>query len=158
MTSEIPETSETPETEWATVDYVVDIVAVDPDGQVLEIQRRWDPFAGKWALPGGYVDAGETSKRAAVRELGEETGVEVTEDDLILVGVFDTPDRDPRGRVVSVAYAALVPAGTTAVAADDAAATRWMPLTADPDDLAFDHAEILHTARGTLAWAGLPRL
>ncbi|MDL5198685.1 NUDIX hydrolase [Streptomyces sp. ALI-76-A] len=122
-------------------------------GDVLLIERGWPPYAGQLALPGGYVDPGETSRAAAARELREETGVRIAEEDLVLVGVYDHPDRDPRGRFVSVAYMATVPDGTTARAGDDAAAVRWAPL-APPRDalaLAFDHSQIVADAWHRLA-------
>ncbi|MDV9188205.1 NUDIX hydrolase [Streptomyces sp. SR27] len=127
--------------------YTADVVAVTDDGRVLLIQRGWDPYAGHWALPGGHVDDGETSRAAAVRELEEETGVRVTEDELRLIGVWAQPGRDPRGRYVTVAYLAVVPAGTRATAGDDARDARWWPLTGLPERLAFDHADILAAAR-----------
>ncbi|MFB7938005.1 NUDIX domain-containing protein [Streptomyces sp. NPDC056049] len=123
--------------------YTADVVAVTDDGRVLLIRRGWDPYEGHWALPGGHVDHGETSLRAAVRELEEETGVRVAEDELRLVGVWDQPDRDPRGRYVTVTYRATVPADTRATAGDDARDARWWPLTDLPERLAFDHADIL---------------
>ncbi|MFF0486762.1 NUDIX domain-containing protein [Streptomyces sp. NPDC004435] len=123
--------------------YTADVVAVTEDGRVLLIKRGWDPYEGHWALPGGHVDCGETGLRAAVRELEEETGVRVTEDELRLVGVWDQPDRDPRGRYVTVTYLATVPADTRATAGDDARDARWWPLTGLPERLAFDHADIL---------------
>ncbi len=138
---------------FETVRYTADVVAVRADdGAVLLIERGWDPFEGDLALPGGHVDPGETSRAAAVRELLEETGVQVTEDDLTLVGIYDAPRRDPRGRYISAAYAVTVPAGTTAQAGDDAAAVQWVPL-ADAagmgpagDVLAFDHGAIVYAA------------
>jgi 8-oxo-dGTP diphosphatase len=133
---------ETPE----TINYTADVICLR-DGHVLLIERGWDPHKGKWALPGGHVDPGETSRAAAARELLEETGVRVSPDALVLVGVYDAPGRDPRGRYVTVAYLAEVPVDTTAQAGDDAAAVRWAPLDTPSDDLAFDHAQILHDAR-----------
>jgi 8-oxo-dGTP diphosphatase len=130
---------------FETIRYTADVVAIDPDGRVLLIERGWDPFEGYSALPGGHVDPGETSRAAAVRELLEETGVEVTKDDLTLIGVYDAADRDPRGRYISAAYLARVPAGTRAVAGDDARAADWFPLDALPP-LAFDHEDILRAA------------
>ncbi|MGY5634183.1 NUDIX domain-containing protein [Streptomyces sp. UC1A3] len=127
-----------------TVHYTADVVCFR-GGDVLMIERRWPPFEGRFALPGGHVDPGETPRDAAVRELLEETGVQVHADDLTLVGVYDDPGRDPRGRYVTVAYAVAVPAGTDAVAGTDAAAVRWLPAGA-PGDLAFDHARILSDA------------
>lgn len=108
---------------------------------VLLIQRGWDPFKGAWALPGGHVDAGETSREAAARELGEEAGVEVDAAVLRQLGVYDAPGRDPRGRYVTVAYVAIVDR-LVPVAGDDAVAARWWPLN-DLPELAFDHADIL---------------
>lgn len=131
-----------------TVRLTSDVVILRGDGTVLLIERGWDPFKDAWALPGGHVDPGESSLQAAVRELHEETGLTVAADDLVQVGVFDEPDRDPRGRYVTVAYLGFVPAGTTAVAGDDARTARWWPLT-DLPELAFDHSNILATALQT---------
>ncbi|MBD2818520.1 NUDIX hydrolase [Streptomyces rochei] len=114
-------------------------------GHVLLIERGWDPYEGYWALPGGHVDTGETSVAAAARELEEEAGIAVPVADLRQVGAFDAPGRDPRGRYVSVAYTATLPAPVPPTAGDDATAARWWPLDALPD-LAFDHADILAAA------------
>lgn len=127
--------------------YTADVVCVRGDGEVLLIQRGWPPYKGAWALPGGHVGPGESARSAGARELWEETGVGVDPEDLIEVGVYDDPDRDPRGRYVTVAYAVRVPADTTARAGDDAKATRWARLG---DDLAFDHAVIARDALHTL--------
>jgi ADP-ribose pyrophosphatase YjhB (NUDIX family) len=125
--------------------YTADVVCIR-EGEVLVIERGWGPFKGYRALPGGHVDEAETALAAAVRELREESGVEIAPGALTLLGVYDRPDRDPRGRYVTVAYMAEVPAGTTAQAGDDAAAVHWVPLDA-PGDLAFDHGQILADAR-----------
>ncbi|MFD4528419.1 NUDIX domain-containing protein [Streptomyces sp. NPDC058470] len=127
-----------------TIRYTADVVLLAA-GHVLLIERGWDPFKGRWALPGGHVDAGETSLAASVRELEEETGITVPAADLRQVGAFDAPGRDPRGRYVSVAYTATLPMPLRPTAGDDATAARWWPLTALPD-LAFDHADILASA------------
>jgi 8-oxo-dGTP diphosphatase len=112
--------------------------------KVLLIQRDRDPFAGAWALPGGFVDPKETVEEAARRELLEETGVE----DVYLeqLYTFSRVDRDPRDRVVSVAHYALVrPQDHPARAASDARDARWFPLQ-DAKHLAFDHDDILRLA------------
>src|SRR5687768_8044699 len=93
----MPETSE-------TIRYTADVVATSPDGHVLLIERGWDPHKGQWAHPGGHVDPGETSRDAAARELAEEAGVYAAPEELDQIGTFDQPDRDPRGRYVTVAY------------------------------------------------------
>ncbi|UCM91841.1 NUDIX hydrolase [Streptomyces marincola] len=114
------------------------------NGRVLLIERGWAPFEGRWALPGGHVDAGETSREAAARELVEETGIRVAADALRQVGVFDAPHRDPRGRYVTVAYTATLPAPAQPLAGDDARAARWWSLSQLPT-LAFDHDHILNS-------------
>jgi 8-oxo-dGTP diphosphatase len=134
---------------FETIRYTADVVALTPDGHVLLIERGWEPHKGAQAFPGGHVDAGETSLQAAVRELAEETGVHVNPADLRQIGVWDRPDRDPRGRYVTVAYLAVVPTGTPIVAGDDARTARWWPLGDLPPQLAFDHDEILSAAVGS---------
>jgi 8-oxo-dGTP diphosphatase len=131
---------------FETIRYTADVVALTPGGKVLLIEREWPPHEGAWALPGGHVDPGETSLAAAARELAEETGVTVNADDLRQIGVWDAPDRDPRGRYITVAYVALVPTGTTITAGDDARTARWWPLDNLPKQLAFDHSAILSAA------------
>lgn len=139
-------TQATTDTEtFETIHYTADVVATTPDGHVLLIERDWPPYEGTWALPGGHVAEGETSRAAAARELTEETGVQIAPADLRQIGVFDRPDRDPRGRYVTVAYLAEVPTGTPATAGGDARTARWWHLNALPP-LAFDHDHILHAA------------
>jgi 8-oxo-dGTP diphosphatase len=112
--------------------------------QVLLIQRDRDPFAGKWALPGGFVEIDEAPEKAAHRELQEETGL--TGVDLEQFHTFGEPKRDPRGRTVSVAYFGLVNiADHAAQAADDARSLAWLPVR-KPPALAFDHDRILAMA------------
>ncbi|MEU9655328.1 NUDIX hydrolase [Streptomyces chartreusis] len=130
---------------FETIRYTADVVCIR-GGAVLLIERGWPPHKGQLALPGGHVDPGETSRTAAARELLEETGVRVDADDLTLIGIYDTPDRDPRGRYVTAAYLVTVPDDTTAQAGDDAAAIRWTPLD-DTGSLAFDHSDIVAAAR-----------
>ncbi|MEU0660265.1 NUDIX hydrolase [Streptomyces lavendulocolor] len=128
-----------------TIRYTADVVVTTTDGYVLLIKRGWEPFVGQWALPGGHVDQGETSRAAAARELAEEAGVYAMEEELEPVGTFDRPDRDPRGRYVTVAYRLTVLPGTNVEAGDDAAAVEWWPLS-DLPPLAFDHGDIISAA------------
>jgi 8-oxo-dGTP diphosphatase len=116
--------------------------------KVLLIERALDPFKGRWALPGGFVHVDETLDAAARRELEEEAGLKNVF--LEQLYTFGTVDRDPRERVVSVAYYALVRlAAHETRAATDAADARWFPVSKVPG-LAFDHAEILALALARL--------
>jgi len=109
---------------------------------VLLIQRREPPFAGMWALPGGFVNIDEALEEAAQRELEEETGLK--EGYLEQLYTYGNPDRDPRGRVITVAYFALIAADASfhAQGGSDAAGAAWHPVD-DLPLLAFDHAEII---------------
>ncbi|MBN8249551.1 MAG: NUDIX hydrolase [Verrucomicrobia bacterium] len=130
-----------------TVDCVV-FGLDEGDLKVLLIQRDLEPFAGRWALPGGFVRGEESLEEAARRELAEETGLR--EIFLEQLYTFGSPDRDPRERVVSVAYYALVAlAGHRPQAATDARQAAWFSVD-DAPDLAFDHDHILATALGRL--------
>ena len=124
-----------------------DVVALTiREGQlaVLLIKRAKDPFARSWALPGGFVEIDEPLDEAARRELKEETGLEPI--DLEQLYTFGEPDRDPRERVITVVYLALVPPDRSAVrAATDAEAVGWFGMHGLPT-LAFDHHEILRLA------------
>ena len=115
------------------------VTAESPSPSVLLIRRR-NPPAG-WAIPGGFVDPDEDLIDAARRELHEETGL--TPPTLEQLATFGHPDRDPRGRTISVVYGARLRHAVPPAAGDDAAAARWFPLDALPTDLAFDHAAIL---------------
>lgn len=138
-----------------TVDMVV-FTVVDFDLKVLLIERGKDPFAGHWALPGGFVrvgdgvdDQGEDVDDAAARELQEETGLSSRDVFLEQLYTFGKAGRDPRGRVVSVAYYALVPADRVrrVRAGDDAVDATWFSVSRlDRVELAFDHAEIIEVA------------
>ncbi|MGH2346915.1 MAG: NUDIX domain-containing protein [Chloroflexota bacterium] len=123
-----------------TADAVVFTIQ-DQQLQVLLIQRAAEPFKGFWALPGGFVEEGETTADAVRRELEEEAGVrDVSFDQL---RTFDAPGRDPRGWIVTVAYLALIDAARVhPVAADDAADARWWP-AADLPPIAGDHEAII---------------
>ena len=124
-----------------TVDTVV--LTLEETPSILLIQRGNPPFVGAWALPGGFVDEGETVAEAAPRELGEETGLRV--EPLEMLGVYDTPGRDPRGWTVSVVYLARIPARVEVKGGDDASDARWFVVDELPE-LAFDHAVIVADA------------
>jgi 8-oxo-dGTP diphosphatase len=126
-----------------TVDLVI-FTLLQKALHVLLVKRRQAPFAGMWALPGGFVHMEESLEDAARRELHEESGVE----DVYLeqLYTFGEPQRDPRTRVITVAYFALVRAEQQRLrAATDAAAVNWFPAYAPPA-LAFDHGQILDYA------------
>lgn len=126
-----------------TVDAVV-FGLDEEDLKVLLVERDLEPFKGRWALPGGFVHEDEGLDEAARRELQEETGLERIF--LEQLYTFGDVGRDPRGRVVSVAYYALVKLGDHKVrAATDAREASWFPVW-DPPSLAFDHDRILQTA------------
>jgi 8-oxo-dGTP diphosphatase len=121
---------------------------------LLLIERREPPFAGSWALPGGFVrvgdafdDQGESLEDAARRELVEETGVALDRTWLAQLGAYGDPFRDPRMRIISVAFHALIPADLAPVVTggSDASDARWVPIPTLPE-LAFDHARIVTDA------------
>lgn len=128
-----------------TVDIVV--LTVTHQLEVLLVERGGEPFLGRLALPGGFVLPAESVDDAAGRELHEETGIgpaDLPDVHLEQLGTFGAVDRDPRMRVVSVAYLALSPKRPVPTAGSDAAVARWMPVAeALGEGLAFDHAEIL---------------
>lgn len=112
--------------------------------EVLLVKRSAEPYKGTWALPGGFVEISESLEAAAARELAEETGI--TGACLEQLHAFGRPDRDPRERVISVAYFALIPwDGVRISASSDAADVGWFGLDELPP-LAFDHREILDMA------------
>jgi 8-oxo-dGTP diphosphatase len=120
----------------------VDCVVFDRVGRLLLIQRANPPFRGRFALPGGFVDVGETVEEAALRELEEETGIAGRI--IRLIGVYSDPKRDPRGHSVSCAFL-VRPSATKVKGGDDAASASFV------DDwrgqkLAFDHATIVADA------------
>src|SRR6266852_6101057 len=128
------------------------------DLQVLLVKRRSWPYEGMWAIPGGFVNMDESLETAAKRELQEETGVQ----DVYLeqLYTFGDPGRDPRTRVITVVYFALLDSARLQVrAADDAADVDWFPVYNLPEELAFDHAKILEYAldrlRGKLDYTNI---
>jgi 8-oxo-dGTP diphosphatase len=125
----------------------VDVVIVTREARprVLLIRRKHEPFKGCWAIPGGFVEIDEPLDAAARRELFEETSVRTN--DLVQLHTFGDPQRDPRGRIISVAYLALLDADRLQPrAGDDAAEVGWFSLR-QPPKLAFDHKDILAVAR-----------
>jgi len=114
--------------------------------QVLVIERDNEPYRGQAALPGGFLRANEDLGETAERELAEETGLDGRSLHLEQLATYGAPDRDPRGRVVSVAYLTIAPDLPIPVAGSDARAATWMPVDAVCGKLAFDHGRILGDA------------
>ncbi|MBN2404945.1 MAG: NUDIX hydrolase [Coriobacteriia bacterium] len=137
-----------PEYEYPRPALTADVVLLREQAgtrEVLLIQRRFDPFAGQWALPGGFVDEWELAEGAARRELAEETGV-VWDGPLSLVGIFGKRGRDPRGWTVSAVYLAVLGEKEVSPSAgDDAGEVGWFDVAELPS-LAFDHDEVLQAA------------
>ncbi|MEM7244731.1 MAG: NUDIX domain-containing protein [Acidobacteriota bacterium] len=140
---------------WPKADITVDCVVFgleeQEDGPRVLLVRRGkpdEPFHGRWALPGGFIEMDESLEESARRELESETGVSLSY--LEQLYTFGTPGRDPRGRVVTIAYLALVrPNDVELAAADDADDARWFAVDALPE-LAFDHDAIIELARRRL--------
>lgn len=108
--------------------------------EILLIQRAFDPFCGKWALPGGFVDMDELLADGCLRELEEETGLQLEE--VTLFKVADRLDRDPRGRTISAVFYGFAETDAAVSGGDDAAQADWFPIDELPE-MAFDHAEII---------------
>ena len=115
----------------------VDAIVCDEQGRVLMIERRNPPHG--WALPGGFVDVGESCENAVARETMEETGLEAVS--VRQFRTYSDPGRDPRGHTVAVVY--IVEVRGEVQAADDARDARWYELDALPGEVAFDHRQIL---------------
>jgi len=112
------------------------------DGKILLIKRKNDPFKGKWALPGGFVECGETTEGAIIREVKEETNVDIEVEGLL--GVYSDPERDPRGHVVSVCYTGTVRRKGDERGGDDAEEAKFIDVKEIKNgDLAFDHFGII---------------
>lgn len=123
-----------------TVDIVL-LMDTLPFPDVLLIRRKNPPFKDLWALPGGFLDMDETLEASALRELHEETNISNVQ--LTQIGIFGHPDRDPRGRVITVAYFGIMTVGQQeALAGSDAAEVAWYS-TSELPELAFDHRNII---------------
>ena len=125
-----------------TVDCII-FARCEDDVKILLIERKNAPDKGCWAFPGGFMEIDETAETAAIRELKEETGLEV--DNLKQVGAFSKIDRDPRERVISIAYYTIIQGTHHVKGNDDAARARWFSIRSLPP-LAFDHKEIFDRA------------
>jgi len=113
--------------------------------KVLLINRGKEPFKGKWALPGGFIDMDEELEDAVVRELEEETGLKGIR--LEQMRTFGTVGRDPRGRQITIVFMGIVTEEQTKIkAGDDAAQAQWFDIEKLPDDMAFDHNEVVRFA------------
>lgn len=128
-----------------TADAVV--ITQNEPRKVLLIERGGEPFKGCWAFPGGFMNMDETAEQCALRELEEETGLQLTEAKQI--GCYSDVDRDPRGRTLSVAYLMFVEEELPVKGQDDAKQAKWWPLN-DLPELAFDHSKILNDTLRTL--------
>lgn len=128
-----------------TVDSVV-FCKTNNQFKVLLIQRKNEPFKDQWALPGGFVDEGEDLETAAKRELKEETGVVVKS--MEQVQAFGSPERDPRGHTISIAFLSRIFCEEDLTPSDDAKDARWVKLEDLLEmQLAFDHDEIINVAQ-----------
>ena len=121
----------------------VDVLVINKKtNEILLIKRLNEPFKDCWALPGGFVDENEDLEQAARRELFEETNIETEE--MIQIGAFGTPNRDPRGHMISVAYQTDLIDNQIVKAKDDAKEVKWFSIN-DLPELAFDHLEIINS-------------
>ena len=110
--------------------------------EVLLINRKHEPYKGKWAVPGGFIEMDEELEDAVARELQEETGLTGVE--LEQMRAFGTCGRDPRGRLISIAFTGVANEGCDKIqAGDDAAKAQWFDVENLPEDMAFDHDEMI---------------
>ncbi|WP_329805066.1 NUDIX hydrolase [Flavobacterium facile] len=121
----------------------VDVLVINKKtNEILLIKRLNEPYKDCWALPGGFVDENEDLEQAARRELFEETNIETNE--MIQIGAFGTPNRDPRGHMISIAYQTDLIENQIVKAKDDAKETKWFSIN-DLPELAFDHLDIINS-------------
>ncbi|MCQ2229050.1 MAG: NUDIX hydrolase [Bacteroidales bacterium] len=119
------------------------VITKESTPKVLLIERGGEPYKGCWAFPGGFLDMDETAEQCAMRELKEETGLDVT--NIKQLGAYSKVDRDPRGRTITIAYLSTIDAPKAVTGLDDAAKAQWFPIS-DLPQLAFDHKEIMDDA------------
>jgi 8-oxo-dGTP diphosphatase len=116
-------------------------IILQRDSKILMVRRKKDPFKGQLALPGGFINEGETAEEAARREAIEETTLEVKP--IEILGVYSDPKRDPRKHIMSIVFVGIIVGGSDK-AGDDAESIEWVELgTIEKQDIAFDHAQIL---------------
>ncbi len=131
-----------------TVDAIV-FAFIKGKAKLLLINRKYEPFKGKWAIPGGFIEIDEELEDAVVRELKEETGLEGVA--LKQMHTFGKCGRDPRGRMITISFMGIAREGQTRIkAGDDAANARWFGIEKLPKDMAFDHNEV--------AWFAIKKL
>jgi 8-oxo-dGTP diphosphatase len=138
--------------EWPRPMVTVDaaVFGLFRDGaKLLLIKRKHEPYKGRWAIPGGFIEMDEELEDAAARELAEETGL--TGVSLEQMRTYGTVGRDPRGRLITVVFMGIVEEGRAAIkAGDDAAEAKWFKIDQLPKEMAFDHDEISCFAIGRL--------
>lgn len=116
-------------------------IILQRDSKILMVRRKKDPFKGQLALPGGFINEGETAEEAARREAIEETSLEV--EPIEILGVYSDPKRDPRKHIMSIVFVGIIVGGSDK-AGDDAESIEWVELgTIEKQEIAFDHAQIL---------------
>jgi 8-oxo-dGTP diphosphatase len=116
-------------------------IILQRDSKILMVRRKKDPFKGQLALPGGFINEGETAEEAARREAIEETTLEV--EPIEILGVYSDPKRDPRRHIMSIVFVGIIVGGSDK-AGDDAESIEWVELgTIEKQEIAFDHAQIL---------------
>lgn len=144
-----------------TADCIVFRIGIDGGVSLLLVQRGHEPYKGKWAFPGGFMEIDETIEHCAQRELCEETGLNVAENQWKEVGVYSAVNRDPRERVVTVAFYTVVLeseiSGAHIVGGDDASQAKWFDITELPP-LAFEHADILNKTLELTGFSTSPHL
>lgn len=116
-------------------------IILQRDSKILMVRRKKDPFKGQLALPGGFINEGETAEEAARREAIEETSLEV--EPIEILGVYSDPKRDPRKHIMSIVFVGIIVGGSDK-AGDDAESIEWVELgNIEKQEIAFDHVQIL---------------